>query len=262
MAQPTLHPVPDHGAPHRATDHKTHPRRRLGIAGPGQVHDDRATRRPAAPLHCRREVVATGQSGGSGQQRSTDPRVGESGRQLTATLATPRSDDGAPGTGAHAQAEPVSPRAATVVRLERALALGHGCRSPRCSWLGISLLGRSCRDCGRSIIPCRHRRYSVERVPPGAQHRAGSRARTHKHTRRWARDWPEPRRGCRHRQNERLASPHGRHAVTSMMLALAGFLWQGLTLVSVPARAVPEDTQRPAHWWARGGSRECADRFC
>ena len=262
MAQPTLYPVPDHGAPHRATDHKTHPRRRLGIAGPGQVHDDRATRRPAAPLHCRREVVATGQSGGSGQQRSTDPRVGESGRQLTATLATPRSNDGAPGTGAHAQAEPVSPRAATVVRLERALALGHGCRSPRGSWLGISLLGRSCRDCGRSIIPA-----DTDGTPRSGSHPAGNLepGRGQGHTRIPAggrETGPSLGVWCRHRQNERLASPHGRHAVTSMMLALAGFLWQGLTPVSVPALAVPEDTQRPAHWWARGGSGECADRFC
>ncbi len=137
MAQPALHPVPDHGTAHRATDHETHPRRRIGVAGPRQMHDYRAARRPAAPLHCRREVVATGQSGGSGQQRRRDPGAGDSGRQLAATLEAPRSHDGAPGTGAHPQPEPVSPRAATVVRLERALALGHGCRSPgtRCSVL-------------------------------------------------------------------------------------------------------------------------------
>jgi hypothetical protein len=32
MAQPTLYLVPDHGATDRATDHKTHPRRRIGVA--------------------------------------------------------------------------------------------------------------------------------------------------------------------------------------------------------------------------------------
>ncbi|MDT7714889.1 MAG: hypothetical protein QOH09_881 [Pseudonocardiales bacterium] len=52
------------------------------------------------------------------------------GRQLDATLAAPGRQDRAPGAGTHAQPEPVGPRAATVVRLERTLALAHGCRSP------------------------------------------------------------------------------------------------------------------------------------
>ena len=102
------------------------------------MHDDGAACRPAPPLHHRREVVATGQAGGSRQQRRGVSRAEEcSGRQFAATLAAPRGHDGAPGAGPHAQPEPMSPRAATVVRLERALALGHGCRSPgaRCSVL-------------------------------------------------------------------------------------------------------------------------------
>ncbi len=80
--------------------------------------------------------AAAGSNGGEIQERGT--QADNSRRQLTATFEAPRSDDGAPGPGAHPQPEPVSPRAATVVRLERALALGHGCRSPgtRCSVLG------------------------------------------------------------------------------------------------------------------------------
>lgn len=80
MPQPALYPVPDHGATDRATDHeaysRTHHRRRDGITGTAagrvhddQVHDDAAARRPAAPPHRRREVLAAGQSAGSGQQR-------------------------------------------------------------------------------------------------------------------------------------------------------------------------------------------------
>jgi hypothetical protein len=52
------------------------------------------------------------------------------GRQLNATFAAPGRQDRAPGAGPHAQPEPVGPGAATVVRLERTLALAHGCRSP------------------------------------------------------------------------------------------------------------------------------------
>ena len=96
MAQPALHPMPDHGTAHRATDHKTHPRRRIGVAGPRQMHDHRAACRPAAPLDCRREVIATGQPGGSGQQRRRDPGAGGQAdnsrrplRRRAATMARP-----------------------------------------------------------------------------------------------------------------------------------------------------------------------------
>ncbi len=141
MAQPARHPVPDHGPTDCSTDHKSHfgtqigahrqvhRQWRIGGAGAGQVDDDGAASRPATPLHPRREVVAAGQSGGSGQQREISGRR-RSGRQFDATLATPGRQDRAPGAGTHAQPEPVGPRAATVVRLERTLALAHGCRSP------------------------------------------------------------------------------------------------------------------------------------
>ncbi len=76
--------------------------------------------------------------------------MGGSGRQFAAALAASRGDDGAPRPGAHAQPEPVSPRTATVVRLERALALGHGCRSPGARF---AVQGRGRRGCGRSGHP-------------------------------------------------------------------------------------------------------------
>jgi len=45
-----------------------------------------------------------------------------SGRELVATLATARGEDGAPCTGTHAQPEAVGLGPTTVVGLERALA--------------------------------------------------------------------------------------------------------------------------------------------
>lgn len=69
MAQPALHAMPDHGTTNRPTDHEAHPRRRIGVAGARHMHDDGAAGRPTAPLHRRRKVVATGQAGGSRQQR-------------------------------------------------------------------------------------------------------------------------------------------------------------------------------------------------
>ena len=55
-----------------------------------------------------------------------------SGRQFGTTPTTACGNDRAAGAGAHALSKPVSPRPATVVRLERALALTHGCPSPDC----------------------------------------------------------------------------------------------------------------------------------
>jgi hypothetical protein len=70
-----------------------------------------------------------------------------SGGELVATPATSRRDNGAAGAGPHAQPEPVGPRTTTVVRLERALALGHGCRSPG------EFIVRSQGDCGSRVAP-------------------------------------------------------------------------------------------------------------
>ena len=77
MPQPALHAVPDHGATDSATDHKSHCwaywRRRTAGASTGQVHDNGAAGRPTTPPHRRREILATGQSGGSGEQREISP---------------------------------------------------------------------------------------------------------------------------------------------------------------------------------------------
>jgi hypothetical protein len=107
------------------------------------------------------------------------PNANASGRQLSATLAAPGREDGPTSAGAHAQPEPVGSRATTVVRLERTLALGHGCRSPGagCSVLdcGVAAVGtatvrtRAIRTEGGQVIPCRHRRHCCERVSPGTR---------------------------------------------------------------------------------------------
>jgi hypothetical protein len=234
------------------------------------MHDDGAAGRPAAPLHRRREVVATGQAGGSRQQRREVSRAEEcSGRQFAATFAAARRHDGAPGAGPHAQPEPMSPRAATVVRLERALALGHGCRSPgaRCSVLicagsqrRITAVGHRAVEL-RSVIPCRHRRHYFRAGPTRHATRRVV-ARAHKSTRRWAGDLASLCGQDRRRQNERLPSLQGRHAVTPVMLAIPEFLWQGQTLLNVPALAAPEDRRRTVHGLIRRGFEECADRCC
>jgi hypothetical protein len=97
----------------------------------------RRPRRTAVAKSSRRvSRVAAGNNG-------TDPR-NASGRQLRTALAAPGRDDRTARAGAHAQPEPVGPRAATVVRLERALALTHGCHSPGA--------GCSVGDCGVAAV--------------------------------------------------------------------------------------------------------------
>ncbi len=58
-------------------------------------------------------------------------------------------------------------------------------------------------------------------------------ARARKNARRWAGDGPSLGGRGPSRQNQRLASLSGRHAVTSMVLAYRGFLWQHPRLVSL-----------------------------
>jgi hypothetical protein len=60
MTQPALHAMPDHRTTYRPTDDEPHPGRRIGIAGARHMHDDGAAGCPTAPLHRRREVIATG----------------------------------------------------------------------------------------------------------------------------------------------------------------------------------------------------------
>jgi hypothetical protein len=159
----------------------------------------------------------------------------------------------------------MSPRAATVVRLERALALGHGLRSPgaRCSVLicagrcaGSQLWGtaggRSSSAAPAALLRAGPTRRATRRVM----------ARAHKNTRRWAGDLASLGGRDRCRQNGRLASLQGRHAVTPVMLAIPGFLWQRQTLLNVPALAAPVDRRRTVHGLTRRGFEECADRCC
>jgi hypothetical protein len=132
VPQSALHPVPDHRATDRATHHEADPRAGSTAAQRSvdarHMHHNGPTRCSTAPPHRRRELIAAGQSTSSGQQ--WDRPANASGRQLGATLAPTGRNDRAAGAGTHAQPEPVGPRTATVVRLERALALAHGCRSP------------------------------------------------------------------------------------------------------------------------------------
>jgi len=136
------------------------------------------------------------------------PNANDSGRQLSATLAAPGREDGSPGPGTHAQPEPVGPRAATVVRLERTLALGHGCRLPVLD-ARFSLRGRGHQDWGHQdwghqdwghqdwghqdwgspLIPCRHGRHCCERGSPGTRTTMGHR-RGHAETPAGGRETP------------------------------------------------------------------------
>jgi hypothetical protein len=148
-AGPRNHPLSDQ--PRNPLAGARHRRR----TGPGARQRNR--RRPAGPAL----LPSRSRHDGSvwWQRPTTEKRSANerSGRQLATALAATRSDDGPPGTAAHAQPEPVGPRTATVVRLKRALALGHGCRSPgaRCWSSGIagSQLSRL-----RAVVACRHRR--------------------------------------------------------------------------------------------------------
>jgi hypothetical protein len=97
-----------------------------------------------------------------------DPRTSlASGRQFSPALTPPGRNDGAPSTGAHAQPEPVGLRAATVVRLERTLALSHGCPFSRCS---VPLAGSQPSGLRSSwVVPCQHRRHRCEGISPDKQ---------------------------------------------------------------------------------------------
>jgi hypothetical protein len=197
MAQPALHPVPDHRPTDRPTDHKshfgtrrcTHRQWRVGIAGTSQMDDDGAASRPAAPLHSRREVVAAGQSGGSGQQREIS-----GARMLRPTTRCDPCGAGLPGSRAR--------RGSACAAGTRGSWRGDGCSAGTyacpCSRLSFS------QCCGAR----RHGRGRA-RMPAGGRETGTSLS---------GRD-PS-------RQNQRLASLSGRHAVTSMVLAYMGFLWQ------------------------------------
>ena len=228
------------------------------------MHDDGAAGRPTAPLHRRREVVATGQAGSSRQQRRRVPRTEE----FRPTIRCDPCGAAQPRWRArHGSASATGTRESS--RGDGCSAGTYACPCSRLSFSRCSVLigpGSRCRvaavgDCGRSVIPCRHRRHFFKRVPHGAQPERVV-ARAHKNTRRWAGDLASLGGRDRCRQNARLASLRSRHAVTSVMLAIPGFLWQRQTLLNVPALAAPEDRRRTVHGLIRRGFEECADRCC
>ena len=214
MAQPALHPVPDHRSTDCPTDHKshlgtqrrahcrTHRRWRIGGADTGQVYDDGATSRPAAPLHRRRKILATGQTGDSGQQRGSFPN-------------------------SYAQADnSVRPLRRRAARMARPARVRMRNRNP---WV----LAR------RRLFGWNVRLPLLTAVVLPVLWCASPWARARKNARRWAGDGPSLGGRDPSRQNQRLASLSGRHAVTSMVLAYTGFLWQHPRLVSLRRRWRP-----------------------
>src|SRR3954467_15658423 len=136
MAESPLHTVADDGVAHDLADHQADP----GCEGVGraarrgvQVHDEGAATHPPARLHGATERVAVTQPLVGGEHGAPFSRPGGPGvrarsdREALAALAAARGDDGAPGTGAHAQTETVHLVPAAVVRLVGPLA--HDCIS-------------------------------------------------------------------------------------------------------------------------------------
>jgi hypothetical protein len=96
--------------------------RRSSADDAGARQDTRAER--GSRTGPRRRSQSSAASGVPGIARRSQASVG-SGRQFAATLGPAGGDDGATGTGAHAQPEPVLLGPSTVVRLEGALAHGR-----------------------------------------------------------------------------------------------------------------------------------------
>src|SRR3954452_4293914 len=111
------------------------------------MQNNRARARPTTPAGGAPEKTPPRQAGVAGQHRrvalenklddvsrwwrsSTGSARPRSDRELAATLATARGQDGAAGAGTHPQSKAMGPVPAAVVRLERALAHGS---SPVCA---------------------------------------------------------------------------------------------------------------------------------
>jgi hypothetical protein len=126
MAQSPLDLVADDGTAHSLAHDETRtrrggalPRRVRVRCAAAKVDDEKWAACPASPPYRSREVLAPPQPILGRQHVMPCTR---SGGQVGATLATAVRQDGAAGTGTHAQAETVGLRATTVVRLEGALA--------------------------------------------------------------------------------------------------------------------------------------------
>ena len=94
-------------------------------------------------------------------------------------------------------------------------------------------------------------------VSPGNGNHSEPWARARENTHRWAGDGPSLGGRDPSRQNRRLASLSGRHAVTSLVLAYTGFLWQHPRLVSLR-----RPNWRPPGKLARRGPGERGDQLC
>ncbi len=133
MPQPPDHPVPHD----RVTHGLAHDETRAGaLAVPGeQMHDQTAASRADTAPHHGAELVTVSETSVRGKHAAPRrtrrrSRTRTSGGEPVAALTPTGGQNGPPCPRTHPQPEPVGPRASTVVRLEGALALAHGCRSP------------------------------------------------------------------------------------------------------------------------------------
>lgn len=180
------------------------------------MHDDSSAGRPAAPPHRRREVIAAGEPGSSGQQRQVSAEQADQADNSVRPL--PRR--------AAMMARPARVRIRKRnpwVRARRRL-FGWNVRLPLATAVVLLILGSHIAGSQPSGL----------RVISSARgDRTGSMGEARKNTRWWAGDGPSVDAWHRLRQNQRRASPSERHAVTSMVLAYTGFLWQHPRLVSL-----------------------------
>lgn len=141
------------------------------IDGPGRVHDEVGLSSPHSPFD-RQPEVRRPRHPVPNRKHVSIPCCGSrtaSRSERATALAAPTGNDGAPGTGTHAQPEAVHTCTTTVVRLKGPLALGHGCYSSVDCRVGI--LHRH-----DVVIPVRTQaqfvRTSVSLASPGAVPRA------------------------------------------------------------------------------------------
>mgnify|MGYP007050312973 CR=1 FL=1 len=108
-------------------------RRHHSPQDPGDPAHRRVRPDPGAPAGDRDAPLRRSPSGAAVDTAQVAPRapVTGSGGERSAALAATRGNDGATRTGPHPETEAVNARAASVVRLERPLALGHGQHSSR-----------------------------------------------------------------------------------------------------------------------------------
>jgi len=179
MPQPALHPVPDYGTTHCATDHKphswAHQRRRTTSISAGQMHDDRAAGGPTTPPHRRREILPAGQPGSSGEQRE----ISAERQRLRPTTRRDPCDAGPRGWPAR--------RGCACATETRGFSHGDGCSAgtyacpcsrlsfSRCSVLILRVAAvwtapsGAVWTAGSRVIPCRYGGTACEQDSPGTR---------------------------------------------------------------------------------------------